>query len=109
MGMTEWLDEVCPNCGADVARQANVCRACGSCEQTGWSEQARYDRLDLPGCAFEDEPLIDERLAEVRSGFGGWTWCLVGLMIAAVIGRGLYPNRSADHEALLSRGVAAPP
>jgi hypothetical protein len=31
---------VCPHCGADVPVGARVCRACGSDEETGWSEDA---------------------------------------------------------------------
>src|ERR1041384_1119375 len=32
--------EICPNCGAEVPRQAKACPECGSDEKTGWSEEA---------------------------------------------------------------------
>ncbi len=38
----------CPNCGAEVPARALVCPECGSDENTGWSEDTRYDGLDLP-------------------------------------------------------------
>ena len=34
--------------------RATVCRGCGSCEKTGWNEDADYDDLDLPDEAFDD-------------------------------------------------------
>jgi NMD protein affecting ribosome stability and mRNA decay len=29
--------EICPNCGADVPRNAKACPECGSDENSGWS------------------------------------------------------------------------
>ncbi|OAI42119.1 hypothetical protein AYO41_01175 [Verrucomicrobia bacterium SCGC AG-212-E04] len=46
----------CPVCGEFVPAGAKACRECGSCERTGWNEEADYDGLDLPDEAFEDEP-----------------------------------------------------
>jgi len=46
----------CPVCGADVPRGARACPECGADERSGWSEDdTRYDGLDLPDEAFEDE------------------------------------------------------
>ena len=43
---------LCPHCGAEVPRKALACPSCGSDENTGWSEEARYIHLlpdrDLP-------------------------------------------------------------
>ncbi|MEM8494267.1 MAG: zinc-ribbon domain-containing protein [Planctomycetota bacterium] len=44
----------CPNCGEDVPASAAACPACGSDEETGWSEDTDYDGLDLPN--WNDEP-----------------------------------------------------
>jgi uncharacterized membrane protein YvbJ len=40
----------CPNCGADVAVGAKVCRECGSDASTGWQSQEEidYQSEDLP-------------------------------------------------------------
>ncbi len=39
---------ICPNCGAEVSLKALVCPACGSDENTGWSDNTMYDGIDLP-------------------------------------------------------------
>ena len=52
--------ETCPNCGADVPPKARACPECGADEQTGWSEAARTDGLDLP----------DEEAADVEGAMG---------------------------------------
>ncbi len=44
----EGLYFTCPACGEDVPRAAKSCPDCGACEKSGWSEEARYDGLDLP-------------------------------------------------------------
>jgi hypothetical protein len=46
----------CPVCGAAVPRNARACPGCGADERSGWDEEAtRYDGLDLPDSAFDDE------------------------------------------------------
>ena len=50
--------ETCPNCGADVPRNAKACPECGSDEKTGWSEDAGRDGLDLPDDEFDYEEFV---------------------------------------------------
>lgn len=45
-------------CGEAVPANAASCKSCGSCPESGWSEDAAYDGLDLPDEAFEDESII---------------------------------------------------
>ncbi len=46
----------CPVCGEAVPRGAKACPGCGADERTGWNEDAtRYDGLDLPDEAYDDE------------------------------------------------------
>ena len=45
----------CPNCGDFVAKGETACESCGSCSDTGWSEDSLYDGIDLPSEA--DEPV----------------------------------------------------
>ncbi len=46
----------CPVCGADLPPRARACPECGADERTGWNEEdSRYDGLDLPDSAFDDE------------------------------------------------------
>lgn len=40
--------ETCPNCGADVPRNAKACPECGADEETGWSETAYASDLGIP-------------------------------------------------------------
>jgi uncharacterized membrane protein YvbJ len=49
--------ETCPNCGADVPRNAKACPECGSDEKTGWSDGAHAQSLGLPP---DDEFNYDE-------------------------------------------------
>lgn len=45
----------CPVCGASVPPNSRACPECGADERTGWNEDdTRYDGLDLPDSAFED-------------------------------------------------------
>jgi len=48
--MTKIQDDwfVCPVCGQEVRADALACPQCGSDDETGWSEAAEYDDLDLP-------------------------------------------------------------
>ena len=45
--------EVCPICGADVPTRAKSCPECGADERTGWSDEAKYQSLDLPDDSFD--------------------------------------------------------
>ncbi len=80
--------EVCPQCGALVPPRARACPECGSDEQTGWSERAQAQRLDLP----DDEFNYDEFVQEEFGGSGRkpvkphgikWLWWLVALGLLA--------------------------
>ncbi len=46
----------CPVCGESVPPNARACPGCGADERSGWDEEAtRYDGLDLPDSAYDDE------------------------------------------------------
>jgi len=46
----------CPVCGEDVPREAKACPGCGADERSGWNEEnTRYDGLNLPDEAFEED------------------------------------------------------
>lgn len=69
----------CPNCGADVPRDAMACPECGSDADTGWSQDAEYDDLDLPTGYGEEE----EEPANVKDGL--WRVVAVGLLIIIIV------------------------
>ena len=77
--------EICPNCGAQVPRNAQACPECGSDEQTGWSEDAHIGSLDIPDEDFNYEDYV-------KREFGGespvphgipWGWWLVAIAVLA--------------------------
>ena len=78
--------DICPNCGAEVPSGAKACPECGSDEQTGWSEQTRYDSLDLPDDKFDYDDFVQREFGEKKPVPRGihWVWWL--LAIALVIG-----------------------
>jgi hypothetical protein len=68
---------------------ALACPECGSDEQTGWSEQARYDALDLPTQEFDYDDFVAREFgpSRPRGRRRGWVWWVAfGLMLAALIG-----------------------
>ena len=79
--------EICPNCGAEVPRNAKACPECGSDEQTGWSDEAYAGGLDLPDEKFDYDDFV-------KREFGGkspvprglhWFWWVIALVILGVL------------------------
>ncbi len=79
--------ETCPNCGAEVPPKARACPECGADEQTGWSEAARVDGLDLPDENFDYEDYVKREFGGPSAVPRGihWFWWAVGLVVAAVL------------------------
>lgn len=81
----------CANCGAAIPRGARACPECGADERTGWreSDATRYDGLDLPEHAFDDDepakqtarrPNRDRRVNGIP-----WYWWCVGIALLVVL------------------------
>ena len=79
--------EVCPNCGARVASNAKACPECGADEQTGWSEEARRDDLDLPDEDFDYGDFVKREFEGGKPVPRGlhWFWWLVALLLTAAL------------------------
>jgi hypothetical protein len=77
--------DTCPNCGAEVPRNARACPACGADEQTGWSEAARTDGLDLPDENFDYQDFVKREFGDKSPVPRGihWFWWVVALALAA--------------------------
>ena len=58
--------EICPQCGAEVPPKALACPECGSDYETGWSEEAAAQRLDLPDDNFDHEQFVKEEFGEEK-------------------------------------------
>ena len=76
---------ICPNCGADVPRNARACPECGSDEQTGWSEDAATGGLDLPDDEFDYDKFVKEEFGSgsptpVPAGIH-WIWWAVAVVL----------------------------
>jgi hypothetical protein len=78
--------EICPNCGAEVPRNAKACPECGADEQTGWSEEAQGTGLDLPDENFDYDDFVEREFGGKKPVPRGihWFWWLVA--VALVIG-----------------------
>jgi hypothetical protein len=79
--------ETCPNCGAEVPPRARACPQCGSCDATGWSEEASAAGLGLPEEEFDYEDYT-------RREFGGGGraprgilrfWWLLAILVVILI------------------------
>ena len=80
--------EICPNCGAQVPRDAKACPECGSDEQTGWSEEASTDALDLPDDGFDYGEFVKREFPEKTPVPRGlhWFWWLIAILILTLFG-----------------------
>ena len=78
--------ETCPNCGADVPRNAKACPECGADEQTGWSEEAYASSLDLPDESFEYDEFVEREFGKKKALPYGvkWFWWVVAIGIIAL-------------------------
>jgi hypothetical protein len=79
--------EICPNCGAEVPPRAKACPECGADEQTGWSEAARVDGLDLPDENFDYNDFVKREFGGPSAVPRGihWFWWAMALVVAVVL------------------------
>ncbi len=90
----------CPVCGHAVPRKALACPNCGADERSGWNEDdTRYDGLDLPDSAYDDEadgnPFTassrSRRPAPRRSGPHPFWWIVALVLVLLFVGGLLAP------------------
>ena len=77
---------VCPNCGAEVPRNARACPECGSDEKTGWSDEARHDALAVPDEDFDYEEFVGREFGGRKPVPRGihWFWWMVAVLVVIV-------------------------
>lgn len=75
--------EVCPNCGADVPRNAKACPGCGADENTGWSESVHASNLNLPDEDFDYGEFVKTEFGErrMKSTNIHWLWWLTAAIL----------------------------
>ncbi len=78
--------EICPNCGADVPPNAKACPECGSCEETGWSEEAASSGLDLPSEEFDYDDFVAREFGEgkPKQRSSARLWLAVGILLVVL-------------------------
>jgi hypothetical protein len=79
--------EVCPNCGAEVPRNAKACPGCGSDEKTGWSETAYASGLGLPDEEFDYDKFVKEEFDSGQAKPHGisWLWWVIATLVAILV------------------------
>ena len=79
--------EICPNCGAQVPPRARACSECGSCDATGWSEEAAASGLGLPDEEFDYEDYAKREFGPANRAPHGISrfWWFVGIIAAVLI------------------------
>ena len=79
--------EICPNCGAEVPLKAKACPECGADEQTGWSEAASTDGLDLPDENFDYDDFVKREFGSEGPVSRGvhWFWWVIAMAVAVVL------------------------
>ena len=63
---------------------AKACPGCGADEQTGWSEEAQADGLDLPDEEFDYDAFVKEEFGDKSPVPRGihWFWWVIALLLA---------------------------
>jgi hypothetical protein len=79
--------ETCPNCGAEVPRNARACPECGSDEQTGWSEETHVDGLNLPEEKFDYDDFVEREFGSKSPVPHGihWFWWVIALFVLGAV------------------------
>lgn len=80
--------EICPNCGAPVPPNAKACPECGSDEQTGWSDEAKSEGLDLPEERFDYDDFVKrefEKEGPVPRGIHWFWWVVAGVVVIGMV------------------------
>ena len=84
--------ETCPNCGADVPRNAKACPECGSDESTGWSEDARAQSLGLPDEEFNYDEFVEREFGKPKRRKRQMFWCIVAVILLLLMLSWLLPR-----------------
>ena len=72
------MDGFCPQCGAALPDEVAACPECGSCEETGWSERARYEAMgvDYDADEFDYDAFVENEFGEGRKRPQAKQWFL---------------------------------
>ena len=67
------MEGYCPNCGEALPDEADACPGCGSCEDTGWSDRARYESIgvDYDPDDFDYKGFVEDEFGSQRATWNG--------------------------------------
>ena len=76
----------CPNCGSEIPADSKACPECGSCEETGWSENAQYESIGVDyDDSFDYESFVDKEFGDGRNRRAKspmqWVWMIVAFLL----------------------------
>lgn len=79
--------ETCPNCGADVPRNAKTCPECGADEKTGWSGEAHTADLGIPDEDFSYDKYVEKEFGSKPAKPEGiaWYWWVVAVVLVILL------------------------
>ncbi len=79
------MDGYCPNCGSELSDTSTACPECGSCEETGWSDRARYDSMgvDYDADEFDYDEFVESEFgsSETKRSPRQILWAVVALIL----------------------------
>ena len=82
----------CPHCGEDVPVTANVCRACGASDESGWNDDdtSEYDPYD-DDVDFGDSAAAEVRRESAAAGVPMWIRLVIlAIVVSFVLSLGLW-------------------
>jgi len=80
--------EVCPHCGAVIPPRSRSCPACGSDDQTGWSEDAPQTDLDLPDEEFDYDKFVAREFGPKNKAIPEgihWVWWVAAILLVVAL------------------------
>ena len=79
--------ETCPNCGADVPRNAKACPECGADEKAGWSDESYTPDLGVPDEDFDYEKYTEKEFGSkpVKPEGIAWYWWIAAVVLALLL------------------------
>jgi uncharacterized membrane protein YvbJ len=82
--------EICPNCGADVPRNARACPECGADEKSGWSDDAYASSLGIPEEKFDYDEFVKEEFGagtrRIKPKGIHWIWWVTAVVLLVLLG-----------------------
>ena len=78
--------EICPHCGAEIPPRAKACPACGSDEETGWSDGSYTPDLGIPEENFDYDDYVKKEFSPTVKPHGlAWIWWATAILLLVLL------------------------